>query len=61
MILYYSGSGGLLKGRGPIAEPEGVLKDRATIMLSFYLISTGQQNQDKRFPLIHKARRRRRK
>jgi hypothetical protein len=47
MIMYYSGSCGSVAGGGRIAEP--ILGDKATLMLSFYLIREGMQEQDKRF------------
>jgi hypothetical protein len=49
MIMYYSGSCGSVAGGGRIAEPEHILGDKATLMLSFYLIREGMQEQDKRF------------
>lgn len=57
MVLFYSGSCGSLKGVGRVAEPEVVLRERATIMLSYALIRAGQQEQHKRFPLIVRAKR----
>lgn len=56
MIIYYSGSCGLCR-RKPNAEPEDILKEQANVMLSYYLITTGGQDQDKRWPAIVKARR----
>ncbi len=57
MIIYYSGSNAhTVKGKVH-DEPEQILKDRANIMLSYYLIRTDGQKQHLRFPKVVKARR----
>jgi len=61
VILYFSGSCGALPGGRFVAEPENVLADRATIMLSYHLIRIKKQDQHKRWDLITKARKKRKK
>ncbi len=56
MIMYFSGSCGATHGRKFTGEPENVLGDRATIMLSFGLITNKKQDQHLRVPLLHQAR-----
>jgi hypothetical protein len=56
VVLYYSGSCGSSKGAGLVSEPEDVLRERAAIMLSYYLITNREQEQDKRMPRLVEGR-----
>jgi len=63
VIIFYSGSCGITKGvKRPrvYSEPETILRERANVMLSYYLITTDGQDQHERFPLIAAARRKQR-
>ncbi len=57
MIIYYSGSCGALPGKILAGEPETILRERANVMMSFCLIKNKQQEQNIRFPLLVKCRR----
>lgn len=59
MIIFYSGSAGLSKVN-PNSEPELILGKDAHFMLSYYLITNKQQDQQTRFPIIIAARKEKR-
>ncbi len=48
MIIFFSGSAGFVKGGHPYGEPEWVLGDAATVMLSYFLVSNRMQDQETR-------------
>lgn len=58
MILFHSGSATWSK-RSPPSEPENVLKEKANVMLSYFLILKKGQMQDRRLPNLIKLRKRR--
>lgn len=53
MIIYYSGSCGATRGGAPYCEPEHF---KLPLMLSYFLISTKQQVQNRRFTALKEAR-----
>lgn len=56
MIIFYSGSCGALKDRVLAGEPEVVFEEKSNVMLPYFLIVSGGQDQDLRFPLLAKQR-----
>lgn len=53
MVIFFSGSCGLLAGGVPAGEPETVFREReCNLMLSYYLITHGDQQQDQRLPVV---------
>lgn len=56
LILYFSGSAGYGANHTNLAEPELILKSKANLMLSYWLIQVKKQDQHFRFPSLCEAR-----